>query len=274
MKKIILIRVCFFSLILLSCEREIDVEIPDNNPKIVLSTHIGAGDSLTVFISTSIPINFYYNNLQYNFIDKAIVEISKDEINWNIVNYKFPDKYTLPLSAFNPVEGQTYFIRAAVDGYKSVKSSCTIPYYNPTMVSLVKVDTINTMDFERKINFTVKIIDALGIRNFYGIKAFYGNNELFLNKDNSEKWLFNDINKDGSEFVFKFEQYIYPLYSPNTIRVRLYQTDEAFYLFNNSYKNIDFENPFSEPVLVYSNIENGLGICDAYTYRDYYFTLP
>ena len=46
MKRISFLFLSFLTVFLISCEKEIQVEIADNEPKIVLSAHFGAGKVL------------------------------------------------------------------------------------------------------------------------------------------------------------------------------------------------------------------------------------
>ncbi len=272
MQKILFICMSFFSILLVSCEKEIDVEIIDNDPKIVVSTHIGVGEMLKIYVSSSIPL-YDTHNEQINFIEDALSEISSDNINWKTLDYNFPDKYySLPLSTFSASEGQTYYIRISANGYKSVKSYCSIPVYSPISVAIAKLDSttdISGMGYN-SLGITIKVKDATGQKNYYGIYAYLNDQQMYI--ENNSLWVFSDNLGDGKEFLFNYTSYYWQ--HGDNIKVRLYQTSESFYRFHFSYANYVSDNPFSEPSPVYSNIENGLGICSGYTYRDYSFIVP
>jgi len=262
----------FLCIFLNSCEKEIEVEVTDNEPKIVLSAHFGAGESINVYVSSSIPL-YSSNDGQIKYIDNALVEVSSDNINWKILLYDLSKRvYSLTLSEFNITEGGTYYVRASANGYKAVKSYCIIPVYNTVQLSLAKIDTSGTdiVFGMGAISISIKVKDAIGQDNYYGINTFLNLQELF--PENNNKWVFSDNSGDGSESIFNYKTYNW--HHGDVLKVRLYQTNEAFYLFHFSYANYVSDNPFAEPSPIYSNIENGLGICSGYTYRDYFFTIP
>ncbi len=271
MKNNIFLITCLLSILLISCEKEVDVEIKDNDPKIVLSAHIGAGDSLKCYVSSSIPL-YATNNGQIKVIEDAVVEVSSDNITWKTLHYNpFYYSYSLSLIDFSPSEGQTYYIRASANGFKSVNSSCTIPFYNPVDVTLVKIDTTDNSGMGNyMIGITIKVKDAIGQRNYYGIQAFLNEQEFYL--ENNTNWIFSDNIGDGSEFIFKYTHWYW--HHGDVIKIRLLQSDESFYRFHYSFDNYISDDPFTEPSPVFSNIENGLGICSGYTSRDYTFVIP
>jgi len=260
------------SILMISCEKEVQVEIKDNNPKLVLSAHIGSGEVLKIYLSSSIPLYDVHSG-QITIIEDAVVEISSDNTNWKTLHYNSTDKnYILSLLEFNATEGQTYYVRASANGYQPVKSSCSIPFYNPVVVNLAKIDTNdNGMGSSNsKLIITFKVKDAIGQKNYYGINVFLNEQQLF--QENNNTWVFSDNLGDGSDFLFNFNSYYW--HHGDSVNVRLFQTNESFYLFHFSYENYVSDNPFSEPSPVFSNIENGLGICSGYTYRDYNFIIP
>ena len=272
MKRISFLFLSFLTVFLISCEKEIQVEIADNEPKIVLSAHFGAGESINAYLSSSIPL-YNLNNGQINYIDNALVEVSSDNLNWKILSYDISKKiYSLTLSEFNIKEGGTYYVKASANGYKAVKSYCSIPVYNPVQLTLAKIDT-NGTDIDMgmgTMTFSIKVKDATGQKNYYGIEAYMGEYQISL--ENNNKWVFSDNSGDGCESIFNYKTYYW--HHGDILKIRLYQTNEAFYLFHFSYANYVSDNPFAEPSPIYSNIENGLGICSGYTYRDYFFTIP
>lgn len=51
-----------------------------------------------------------------------------------------------------------------------------------------------------------------------------------------------------------------------TLHAYLLHTDEHYFLYHRSVRNASYsqDNPFAEPVLVYTNVEGGLGVFAAY----------
>ena len=81
--------------------------------------------------------------------------------------------------------------------------------------------------------------------------------------------VFNDDLFDGEEYSleFSFNTYYYE-WGHKKVTVYLMSVTEDYYLYLKSYSSqIYFEdNPFSEPVQIYTNIENGAGLMGAYNY--------
>jgi hypothetical protein len=138
----------------------------------------------------------------------------------------------------------------------------------------LKIDSIEDYDPNYKyIQAQFSFRDVANQANFYGVKAYGKNNGQWIDLfPNDEKpWVFSDKQMDGKEFVFNFDGTID--LDSDSIKFRILQTNESFYLFHHSIYNYAPEDPFTEATPVYSNINNGLGIFSGYTYRDYMFAL-
>jgi len=270
--KTILYLILFLSIS--SCEKEITVDIPDNHSKLVVSCHLGVNDSIRVDVSASIPL-YETSTGEVHIVETAIVKLSADQQNWITLTYNpIYQTYSQPIQNFNIIEGNTYYIEVSASGYNTVTSQVTIPVYQPIEAKLVKMDSLIYYDPNyRYIQAQFSFRDVANQANFYGVKA-YGKNdgqwiELYSNDD--KLWVFSDKQMDGKEFVFNFEGAAD--LNCDSVKFRILQTTESFYLFHYSMYNYSPEDPFTEATPVYSNINNGLGIFSGYTYRDYMFAL-
>ncbi len=275
MKKIKKIKYIFLILVLafLSCSKEVIVEVEDNESKLVLSAHFGNNEELKVYLSASSPLYEYHTNELQNIFG-ANIEISENNQNWITLSENSIDKfYYINDINYKISSGKTYYIKASAGGFESVKGSSNVPYYNDNVkVSISKLEIDESGDNPNYV--FIKIDDVAGQKNYYGIKAYHENEnvnyELSL-EDNA--WVFSDNLGDGSEYIFKFIDYNL-LISGDKIKVKIYQTNQEFYNFHYSFNNYQTGNPFAEPTIVYTNIENGLGICSGYSSKEYYFTIP
>ena len=256
-----------------SCEKEITVDIPDNHSKLVISCHLGANDSIRVDVSASIPL-YEISTGEVHNIETAIVKISSDRQNWITLNYNPFQAYTQPVQNMSILEGNTYYLEVSAPGYNTVTSQVTIPVYQPVAAKITKIDSISTFDSNyRYIQTQFSFKDIANQANFYGVKA-YGKSdgqwiELYPNDD--KPWVFTDKQMDGKEFVFNFEGTVD--LNCDSVKFRILQTSESFYLFHRSMYYYTSEDPFTEATPVYGNITNGLGIFSGYAYRDYLFAL-
>jgi hypothetical protein len=127
-------------------------------------------------------------------------------------------------------------------------------------------------------HFGFKFQDAPGRDNYYHALAMYGYpnpnmpdkmEQQFL-YFNPEDAIINDERKDGLVLVTPTATAITPQGNnptqPKNLYAYLAVTDRHYYLYHHSvikHQEVD-GNPFAEPVLIYSNIEGGLGVFSGY----------
>lgn len=274
MKKLIISGCVFIVLVALaSCVKEIQVEVPDNHSKLVVSCHLGGGDDLSVNVSASTPL-YEESNGEFKRIENATVKISNDKSNWHLLVYDVNfQMYRLTFSSFPISEGNTYYLEVSAPDYETVTGEATVPLYKTLNVSLVKMDTVTDQFGDGALNARFRFTDLTGQANYYGVSAFSFSNGMptEMRYESAKPWVFSDIQADGKEFVLDFV-------SSNmngacdSVQLRVFQTDESFYHFHYSMSMYSGDsNPFAEATPVYSNITNGLGVVSAYSYRDYFF---
>ena len=91
-------------------------------------------------------------------------------------------------------------------------------------------------------------------------------------KDYFTAKIFDDKNKQGE--VIKIKATVRDIKSETNFRMMLLSVDEHYYKYHDKINNYEYGGPFSEPTILYSNIENGLGVLGSYTkrYKDYKIT--
>lgn len=176
-----------------------------------------------------------------------------------------------------------YRLEVSAPGYETVSSTLTVPK---------KANVINT-DLERdvfvnkpswawdaeengdKIRFTIN--DPAGEENIYHLQflfeygdtnysytvnAYLDINEPGLEYDNGG-YILSDQFFDGQQRSFEFEKWYYQgEQKPNKVQIHVYAMTKSYSDFKsslNKYWDAEY-NPFAEPVILYSNIENGLGL--------------
>ncbi len=274
MKKIIL---AIFVFVLIasfsSCVKEIQVEVPDNNSKLVVSSHLSAGNDLLINVSASTPL-YEESDGEMKKVENATVRISNDKINWHVLIYNSSlQAFSLPSSIFPLSEGGSYHLEVSDPGYETVTSETTVPVYKPLQVSLANIDTTSNEYGDDYLNARFRFSDLTGQPNYYGViaYAYSGSNATQLNYESSMPWVFSDAQADGKEYILDFNG-SFMLGNCDSVQLRVYQTNEAFYRFHYSMAMFTGDsNPFSEASPVYTNITNGLGVFSGFAYRDYYF---
>jgi len=195
-----------------------------------------------------------------------------------------------------------YSVEVAVEGFETASATATLP--TPIEISEVTVENlfvdIEEADGQQEGSLSITFDDPEG-ENFYELKVwaafeytysdyvfndsindyitqevtedvyysmYLETNDLALSNDASKSGtslLFTDEFFEGNTKVLELQAYdIIP--SDGNILVELRSISKEVYLYNSSYNNQRWsrDDPFSEPIFVYSNIENGFGIFGAY----------
>ncbi len=269
---------------LLSCEKVIDISIPEKERKIVVNGLINPEKNVRVNLSKSISVlendtiipivggdvNLYHGT---DFIGK----LSEEPGGF----YSLPD--------FKPQIGQSYRLTAVGSGLKPIEAIAVLP----PLVPFISVDTATLTNQwgGRELRLTIKFKDPANVKNVYGfgvdltIKEFdygtmsytgrkvtstaylYANNDRLLQDEThyfEGKLYFDDLLFDGLTKTVDLSISDYSLFESDTIwaDVRMEQVDPSYYLYavsNEAYQGAH-GNPFSEPVQVYTNVSGGYGI--------------
>lgn len=285
MKKIIYLSCIAIALYSITgCVRDANnVTLPQSDPKLVVTAFISPEDTiLKVEITKSKPVlgkQDAYGAI--NAVQNAQVTISDGVQTLQLTYDATALNYSYPLSGnANFIKpGGTYFLTATTPDGKSVSATTTIPANKinaTTAVITLKAD--NTEDYPRdKIEFS--FYDISNEENYYRVQAYllYKENfsedrisEIYFDNDESRSYqnfnLYSDKNRDGKEFTaIKGHYYSSSSFTASReVVVNVYNASKEYYDYHKSIQNFQGDNPFAEPVLIYSNIKNGLGVFAGY----------
>lgn len=262
-------------ILLMACEKDIQIEPLVNEPKLVVDAEIENGGFPIVVLSTS--LNYFSSidtaTLFASFINNAKVQLSNGTktVTLQVTEQRFPQGgrfvfYTTPIT--NPIigePGKSYQLTIEHLG-KSYQSTTTIPLITKTIDSMWsdKVPNRPANDSFRVLKGT--ITDPPGLGNYirYFTKV---NNQPFFPGFNSA---FDDGVIDGKKYTISidkgvdknqpFERENYGFFKlGDTITVRLSNIDKASYDFWRTWEFAfqSIGNPFSSPGVVKGNISNG-----------------
>ncbi|MCD4794886.1 MAG: DUF4249 domain-containing protein [Bacteroidales bacterium] len=304
MKKIIILSVAII-LIITACEKKLDIDIPEGEKHIVVNGIINADSLLTVSVSKSqnildnddisfladADIKLYSNDifvenlLHVNsgvYISTVVPDIS---VNYKInVDYDNLKSVNADMILHNPVE------IVSVDTVVEVHTNSNGEYgtYQEYEIHYkIKIeDDGNTNDY---YFLALSLIQPLYEYDEYGLPTFVGYEEIneYFNtndpafRDNNEFTLdgmfgsvFTDELFNGTQYTVNistghfFDDYDRKLDGEEyLIKVKLLTVTEDIYRYITSY-NLNQKtkyDPFAQPVQIYSNIENGLGLFSGYT---------
>jgi len=282
MKNIKLSFIIILSIILYSCEKTVDnVDVPQQEPKLVVHCYISPEDSIiNAYVYLSVPIFSYYDLDNYTPVTNAIVKIS-DFSNEAQLLYNGFDRYTISANSFPILPGNNYRLSVSAPGYTSVEGFCKVPLYMNQTLQLLSVDSVKIDDYNYEYKYKTQFIDNNGEGDFYRIAGnmviVYTYDSMYADTFSNILYpkygqeYFSDKTKDGEKILSELNYYKY--YYEDKINSEeeiislcfiLLTTDEHYYKFHKSLSNYTGDDPFSEPTIVYSNIENGLGVFGAY----------
>jgi len=278
------------SVLFFSCEKDVDIDIPDKGRKIVVNSVFDNDFPIELTLHRSLYI---LDNGQFRVISDAGVYLYENDLIKDTL--KEAETKGLYISSVYPKPGFKYKIKVN-DNNEIVDSECTMPQ----VISIANIDTQSiTREGEKYLRLSIQINDEPGVKNYYraGIVRegwFYNNEEnyedmyyfmyyettdLSVSDNYDGTKLFTDNLFDGKVYTFNMDIHKGHLYnntdSINTFII-LENLSEAYYLYTRSSSQQMYlqGNPFSEPVIVYSNINNGYGIFAGASRLIKYFKLP
>lgn len=288
-----LIAVILIPAILVSCTKVIDISIPEQERKIVVNGLISPGEPVLINLSRSLSV---LEDDKLNALAGADARLFRDDVLIGTMQYESGGNYSLP--GFSAEIGQTYRLQVDYEGLKSVEAVATIP----PPVPIISVDTATlTGDWGgTEMRLSVKFRDPAGVHNIYGFgvdvrykefdyrtNSYTGNYIVFpaYIEENSGQFVqdefvhfggklyVEDLIFDGLTQTVEFGFIENLFYESDTvwINVKMEQPDPSFYLYaksNEAYQGAH-DNPFSEPVQVYTNIKGGYGIFSGYSSAGY-----
>lgn len=272
MKNIILYTLASF--LLIGCEMDADIELPELDPMLNVTCFISPQDTVH-FASVSRVNPLFGDNDDVPYaVDNAIVTISNGlqsaQFNYDI-NFQY---YTLHSTSFSIVEGETYTLRVEAPGYPTWTATTIVPNQMAQNVGAeIKDFSPSSGDFGGNYNFELELYwDDVTIEDSYYRGAVVYRDTLefdgYVQIYNSEVVGF--LERDGETNqgqirMIKTGTVYYPSnQQPNSLVFYLLHVNKDYYDFHKSLENMDYGSPFSEPTLVYTNASGGLGCFGAY----------
>lgn len=266
------------SYILHGCQSVVkDVKLPEQKPKLVVTCFISPSDSLiSVRVMQSTPLYNYIDNSPDKNISNATVEIS-DGSKTTTMTFDYNTYcYTCKTSDFPLESGKTYYLKVTAPTFDKVDATCTIPSTTNTSTSIDALDsTLKTNYNFTNIVYSLKFhfTDIANEINYYRVfintetvkdTSMYGyyNDVIFYLDRNKE--ISSDKNNDGSITNFNATAYASTPAKFKKITFYLLTTDRNYYEYYHSLSNYSSDNPFSEPTMIYSNINGGFGVFAGY----------
>lgn len=297
MSKYLIYITVFLSLLVVSCQKELDFKDEYKEPKLVINSVLESGKTVKVSITSSLTI---LSNKDFESVENVDVRLLNG--NDELIEQLMMDTSGYYIGTTVIAENTKYKIVAEHSNYNKVSAEVLVPV-KPIVNSIDTQTTFSTVNLSGK-KFTINISDNATTEDYYMIElvsSWYqydsqipGKIDSFLVKDLA--WLYSQniaIENSSNQFfgglrillrddIFNGKNYkievtadAYLFGENNTdsslLRISKIST-ETFNYFSSIYKyNQATGNPFANPVQVYSNIENGFGIFGGTGTNEYEF---
>lgn len=284
------IRLLFIVLIIssfiFSCTKIEDiVDFPVKDPKLTLNCYFHPDSTWTFHVSRSLSV---IDNANLSMVTDATIKLWENNDLIATLTEASPDQRYYFYGS-KPKPGFEYRIEVSHPKYKTISAVEKVPYPVNFLVSKFKIiDSLSYYDpwlqksyGTLKASVNVRIEDNAGEKNYYRLICYYYDSlyssgfiyplwleseNIAVEKDYSNGLLFSDKYFNGStyELNFKFEDYMF--FKGKTYYFVLESMNSARFYYELSLSKFMNKagNPFSEPVQVFNNIENGYGIFAAY----------
>lgn len=289
-KSIILIAAA--ALPLVNCELVVDANVPKIKPRLVINGVVNSDSLLTVSITQSRYV--LDNQAFFTPVENAEVKVTDehgvqyDLLHWTGEWYR---------ASVRPASGIRYTLNVSAPDFDPVVASARMP----KMVAILdaKIDSSEVVHgaVNPRIPVEVTFQDQELEENYYEIRIIqrvarkYATSDGQVREDtifavrpllapggNQEDRtsIFDDTLFNGRTYTFKSEvslQYYFPGGTVLETHLTLISISPEYYRYlttRNLQRDTDGD-PFAQPVLVFSNIENGMGIFGGYTSNEWEF---
>jgi hypothetical protein len=280
--------IILFVFTITSCEKTYEIPIPDEADKVVLNLLMNRDSAMLARVSlsgrmngsqdmrqlTNATVNLYENG---TFKETLAPDLIHDRIYYR--------SKTIPRS------GATYRVTAAAQGYTEVSGSDHIP--DTVKIGEIKMTVSQLNSWQGKTTISVQLHDDPAIQNYYRFRIYQINE--WVNGNGSRGWqkieqyfemeeenlsIFSDATSsdfyttdalfNGRSPRFNFRINTDGRLHKMVVEVTSLTYDSYNYLNSVNMAREKNDDGFSEKVIVYNNIENGLGIVGGVAQREYW----
>jgi hypothetical protein len=267
-----------------SCETTVDIDIPFEKPQVTLNAELVDNTSPEVRLTYSRHI--LDDNWEFEPVTQAEVKLIMENETYSL-SYDTENQVYSNLDYL--IEGgKEYRVEVLLAGYDIVSASEKVPDQVPVK-QLIYNGTAQSDIWSSSDDITLVFDDPAG-DNFYEISAYYFREDYYIDQDGNQIWYTenypiylapknptyeNDFNTNGAVLIddklfegkeanidFFTEGIYLGQENGGEIHFVLKAVSSSYYLFRSTYGLQDWNDgdPFAQPVQVYSNIENGIGI--------------
>ncbi len=284
----------------IACERPVDLNIEAPSQKLVVISNFSPTQALQVEVSQARSV---LNTEQPNYIKNAVVDVYENAEFMERLQLINTDPESPPYYAskyFVPKEKTLYTIQVEAPGFESVRAESSIP--QRIDIERLTISEVNAF-FEKNNHLIYTFRVAINFKdpkeeeNYYHLNfyqqvlkyevtqndtlitgSYFRRVEFSPETDNNSfiayfdgGTLFEDKPFNGKFITYSFQSKSY-IYTDKELLgdmfVELRTTSKEYYLFHNSLsrQQTSPSGPFTEPVIIFNNIQNGSGIFAGYNF--------
>lgn len=283
MKKIFYVMLISLFIMTVACEKNTTIELGELERELVITSFISPNNKTTeVNVTWSRSLfGLQKNDILFDIITYAKVEIST--LDGTSVSLPFDEKnqlYSIDADRFPIISGQTYQLKVVLPDGKTATSKCTVPRKINSSLNIETIDSLKNGSYY-ELGIDIGWDDLINQKNYYRIHAFVdqtlvSEDATILNnfervKFTNEFDVYDDILFENSKIILRngfYYNYYFGDFEGEIVSKKiicyLLNTDENYYNYHNTINSnleIDF---YSEPSLIFSNIEGGIGCFGAY----------
>ncbi|HBG70944.1 MAG: hypothetical protein A2W93_03420 [Bacteroidetes bacterium GWF2_43_63] len=255
-----------------SCEDMVtNVDVPASESHYVIHSYLSPEDTaVIVYVDRSEPV-FGDSDNDTSWISQAHVFVNGIELS-RVSDYNI--KFLIPADSLPIVAGETYTVSLQIGTENVCSGSCTVPLIRNESLLYKGIDSVENQGYDGFTYYDYYILysftDIATVENFYRIAAefnyvdpYSSDTAVYTIYPESVQFI-KDVLFSGSEYSDRILVGGSETLSGITgLKLFLYTSDNNYYHYHRAILS-QTDDPFSEPVIVPTNIDNGLGCVAGY----------
>jgi hypothetical protein len=261
---------------LAGCQTEIDLKLPDKEKKIVVQGLISPSDPVRIYVTESLSVTSKAEDIK--IVNDAVVELWEDDQFVALLKYN-AEAFVYEHNDIRPKVGSRYTIKVITQNHDPVIISSTVP--RPVPVDAVKSahKKLPKENLEFETTLDIAFQDRALEKNYYLIQVIYKDMNQPLSASNMYQTVYHSGKFQGIPLVDEgwdgqlFSLSCFFSWEPREdkdswAQIRLYSLSEELYKYLKTLHmhRYSLSEPYVEPVPIFSNAINGIGLLGAYSY--------
>jgi hypothetical protein len=257
-----------YSLFLVACEQEADIPLPKVEPKMAVSCFFSdQTDTLRVMLRWSDPV-FTNQDKEGQIVRDALVVFYNNEFSVNLYLDETTGYYQAPVEGFSIEPGKAYSLSVVGTDGTTVNATSYVPFDEPDVRAASVTREVSLDQYGQylvQFNFETLLGNINPLEPYYRLmyyQTWADSTVMFQSYSIGEVLYEFENGKEEDNLTLRVEQYG----MDTTLLLHkavVIHGSEDYYRFHKTVQSIGY-GPFAEPTIVYSNINNGLGIFAGY----------